>query len=451
LLMMDIPHFREIVLMAFECPHCGERNSEVQFAGLIGEKGRKYTLEVEVGDLRGINRQVVKSDHATLTVPELEFEIEAGTQKAQLTTVEGIMSSASKNLQTHQEERRKQYPEVAAKIDAFCEKLDKCARAEMAFTLEVSDPSGNSYIESYEQDLAKDEHLSVSYFERTKEQSKAMGMKVEEEDDGQPPPEISPDDPYHGPNSRGIVAPGAAVARGQEGEVAKLMGKYTAPEEVMTFPGSCHACGADAETRMFVTNIPFFGEVIVMSNSCDECGYKNSEVKPGGGVPEKGHRITLEVVDEIDMNRDVIKSDSASVSIPALELTTNLGAMGGIVTTVEGLLKEIEKTMKSTSRFQIGDSANTEDKEKWEKWLGRFSDLIQLKETFTVELDDPLAHCFVTPLEDNPADDKRLKVVEYERTPEQDLEFGITQMRMSEELMEQEQKKTEKEELATID
>ena len=72
--MMEIPHFREIVLMAFECPHCGERNSEVQFAGLIGEKGRKYHLRVEPGDLRAINRQVVKSDHATLSVPELEFE-----------------------------------------------------------------------------------------------------------------------------------------------------------------------------------------------------------------------------------------------------------------------------------------------------------------------------------------------------------------------------------------
>ena len=70
LLMLDIPHFREIVLMAFECPYCHERNSEVQFAGLIGEKGRRYTLEVKEGDLRALNRQVVKSDHATLRVQQ---------------------------------------------------------------------------------------------------------------------------------------------------------------------------------------------------------------------------------------------------------------------------------------------------------------------------------------------------------------------------------------------
>ncbi len=111
--------FARLGAQAFECPHCHERNSEVQFAGLIGEKGRKYALRVEEGDLRSLNRQLVKSDFATLRVPELEFEIQAGTQKAQLTTVEGIMSSAAKNLAAGQDERRQQYPEVAEKIDAF--------------------------------------------------------------------------------------------------------------------------------------------------------------------------------------------------------------------------------------------------------------------------------------------------------------------------------------------
>ena len=43
---------------------------------------------------------------ATLRVPELEFEIEAGTQKAQLTTVEGVLSGAAKHLRAGQEERR---------------------------------------------------------------------------------------------------------------------------------------------------------------------------------------------------------------------------------------------------------------------------------------------------------------------------------------------------------
>lgn len=30
LLLTRIPHFKEVILMAFECPHCGNRNNEIQ-------------------------------------------------------------------------------------------------------------------------------------------------------------------------------------------------------------------------------------------------------------------------------------------------------------------------------------------------------------------------------------------------------------------------------------
>ena len=43
-------------------------------------------------------RQVVKSDSATVTIPELDFEIPAATQKGSITTVEGLLSDASENL-----------------------------------------------------------------------------------------------------------------------------------------------------------------------------------------------------------------------------------------------------------------------------------------------------------------------------------------------------------------
>ena len=32
-----------------------------------------------------------------------------------------------------------------------------------------------------------------------------------------------------------------------------------------------------------------------MSNSCDACGYRDSEVKPGGGFSKTGRSITLQV------------------------------------------------------------------------------------------------------------------------------------------------------------
>jgi hypothetical protein len=65
--------------------------------------------------------------------------------------------------------------------------------------------------------------------------------------------------------------------------------------QVMTFPSTCSACNAPCETRMYITNIPYFKEVIVMASTCDQCGYKNSELKPGGAIPDKGRRMTVKV------------------------------------------------------------------------------------------------------------------------------------------------------------
>jgi len=46
LLLTKIPFFKEIVLMAFQCPHCGYRNNEIQSAGEIQEKGVHFVLKV---------------------------------------------------------------------------------------------------------------------------------------------------------------------------------------------------------------------------------------------------------------------------------------------------------------------------------------------------------------------------------------------------------------------
>ena len=51
-------------------------------------------------------------------------------------------------------------------------------------------------------------------------------------------------------------------------------------------------------TRLFLTRIPFFREVIVSSFSCDECGYKNAELQPGGRIQERGVSYKLTVKDK---------------------------------------------------------------------------------------------------------------------------------------------------------
>ncbi|KAM0826946.1 hypothetical protein ACQ4PT_068514 [Festuca glaucescens] len=147
-LLTLIPHFREVVLMAFECPHCNERNNEIQFAGQLQQKGCCYTLKVPMGQSEILNRQVVKSDSATIKIPELDFEIPPEAQRGTLSTVEGSIMRAISELQALQDERKKVDPQKAEAIDQFLVKLRCLGSGEAAFTFILNDPSGNSFIEN---------------------------------------------------------------------------------------------------------------------------------------------------------------------------------------------------------------------------------------------------------------------------------------------------------------
>jgi zinc finger protein len=70
-----IPMFKEIILSSFLCEHCGNKNSEVQFGGKLEKKGVKYTQTVTEPGM--LNRSAVKSEFATIKIPELGFEIPA--------------------------------------------------------------------------------------------------------------------------------------------------------------------------------------------------------------------------------------------------------------------------------------------------------------------------------------------------------------------------------------
>jgi len=70
-----------------------------------------------------MNRNVVKSEHATIKIPELDLEIPAITQKGVINTVEGFLSKTIDGLNELQEERRAVDPETAAKIDSFIERI----------------------------------------------------------------------------------------------------------------------------------------------------------------------------------------------------------------------------------------------------------------------------------------------------------------------------------------
>ena len=55
---------------------------------------------------KDLNRQVVRADTASLSIPELAFEVPANTQEGGLSTVEGIITRAVQGLEQEQPLRR---------------------------------------------------------------------------------------------------------------------------------------------------------------------------------------------------------------------------------------------------------------------------------------------------------------------------------------------------------
>ncbi|KAI5081833.1 hypothetical protein GOP47_0001576 [Adiantum capillus-veneris] len=444
LLLTRIPHFREIVLMAFECPHCNERNNEVQFAGQLQSQGSCHTLTVPKGDAKVLSRQVVKSDSATIKIPELEFEVPPEAQRGTLSTVEGVLLRAAEEIGALQEERRKTEPSQAEALDRFLVKLRSCAMGESSFTFIISDPAGNSFVENPHAP-GLDPLLSVRFYDRSPAEQAALGFLVDPSLGGDKENSSRPEE-KHSEETRKYVPAGTqkvphgtigaqlaykAILQGNSEDVASSLLKYSAPEEVMTFPSTCGACAARCETRMYATNIPYFKEVIVMASTCDTCGYRNSELKPGGSIPIKGRKISVRVLSRKDLSRDVIKSDTSSVTIPELELELASGTLGGLVTTVEGLLQQISERLKGMNQFCLGDSAMATDKHKWREFEEKMKKLLNMEAPWTLILDDPLANSFIAPITDTIQDDVQLHSDEYERTWQENEDLGLNDMNTS--------------------
>ncbi|XP_045817698.1 zinc finger protein ZPR1 homolog [Trifolium pratense] len=423
----SIPHFRKIWLSAFDCPHCCNKNNEVMYVDEIPTRCCSYTLKISSGNPEMLNRQVVKSEHATIKIPELDFEIQSEARRGSLSTVEGILMRAADELQ---ERCKNVAPETAEAIDQFLVKLRACCAGESSFTFVLDDPAGNSFVENPFAP-SSDPSMTIKFYDRTPEKQASLGYQVTQIG-GTPDEaltEVSNQVKGEPHGSVGAAAGHRAIAQSNSAEIAEALFRYSTPEEVMTFPTTCYAgCAGGCETRMFEIDIPYFKKGIIMAFTCDVCGYRNSELKAGGGFAEKGKKMTLHVKNVNDLNRDVIKSDTASVQVPELDLELASGTLGGVVTTVEGLIKKISESLERVHGFTFGDSLDEHSRSKWLDFGARLNKLLSLEKPWTLILDDALANSFIAPATDDLKDDKQLMFEEYERTWEQDEELGLHDM-----------------------
>jgi len=297
-----------------------------------------------------------------------------------------------------QERRSSELPELAQQIDQFLARLDSLLDLTVPFTFILEDPSGNSFVENPSAPAA-DPQLKSEHYVRSTEDEDLLGITH--------------------------VREANAAEDAERGTVTQ-----NEHSEVISFPAMCNACGKDAECNMKEVNIPFFKNIILMANVCSHCGFKDSEVKTAGGIAEKGQKVTLIMTDsEMDLNRDILKSETAHLEIPELELAMTSGSLGGRFTTIEGLLEQIKDQLNGISNpFGFGDSATQSGKSKMNALVQRLDDITSGKLLTTIIVDDPAGNSYIQNLY-APDDDPNLTVEHYTRTDEDDDDLGIKQMK----------------------
>lgn len=207
--MVDIPHFKEVIIMSMMCEKCGCRSSEIKGGGAIPRFGTRITLRIN--GLEDFSREVLNSDTAGVMIPELELELEEGGLDGVYTTVEGLLNKLLGRLKTanpfasgdaakdqHRDNDGGGFsapPPSHVQYMVFLEKVKDCVDGKsFPFTLVISDPLSNSFVGPVPQDALAlslqaekdgntscydkyvDRGVDIEEYERTHDQNEVLGL-----------------------------------------------------------------------------------------------------------------------------------------------------------------------------------------------------------------------------------------------------------------------------------
>ncbi|XP_068097024.1 zinc finger protein ZPR1 [Hyperolius riggenbachi] len=184
----------------------------------------------------------------------------------------------------------------------------------------------------------------------------------------------------------------------------------------------CMNCYRNGMTRLLLTKVPFFREIIVSSFTCDFCAWSNTEIQSAGRIQEQGVRYSLSVRNKRDISREVVKTDYATTRIPEIDFEIPACTQKGVLTTIEGIL---ERTIVGLQQEQpLRRAENAEIADRIDEFIGKLQRLKDGDTPLTFVLDDPSGNSFVeNPFA--PHKDEALTVTHYRRSKDQDTLLGI--------------------------
>lgn len=193
-----------------------------------------------------------------------------------------------------------------------------------------------------------------------------------------------------------------------------------ADREVEEIDSLCMNCHEDGVTRLLLTKIPFFKEIVIMSFSCPHCHFSNAEISNAGEIQQRGIRYRFKANMKSDLERQVVKSDSCVFRIEDLDIEIPAGR--GQLTNLEGLISMVKGDLETKQ-----DERKTVDETLYhqiEEVIRGLSKLLDgTQASFTVSLDDPTGNSFIEP---SPKDGTgKYTRSEYARSPEQNEALGL--------------------------
>jgi zinc finger protein len=208
----------------------------------------------------------------------------------------------------------------------------------------------------------------------------------------------------------------------------------------------CMRCHESGTTRFLLTTIPYFKEIVVSSFMCDHCGYRDTEVQPAGEIQPKGCSYTVHMLSRADLDRQLVKSNWATVTIPEFQLTIPPGR--GQLTTIEGIMRD---TVRDLAMEQpVRRIMDKETADKIDALLAPLREALDMEEgdedgevgrdgpavmhesdahsdkpfkPFTLTLDDPSGNSFLA-FKDS-TNDPQWNLRAYNRTFEQNVTLGL--------------------------
>lgn len=178
--MVDIPHFKAVVLMSTVCEDCGYRSNDVKTGGAVPDKGKKITLKVESAE--DLARDILKSESCELECPELSLQVNPGTLGGRFTTVEGLLTQVRNDLHSQIFEANagggdSLNPTEKTKWDEFFAGLDAAIAGDKKFTIVLTDPLAASYVQKAVDPDQDDPQMTMVEYERTDEEEEELGLR----------------------------------------------------------------------------------------------------------------------------------------------------------------------------------------------------------------------------------------------------------------------------------